>query len=111
MKELKQEQLVVTVHPIDGDNVKMITALSDHCLSEGYPVVIALENNRLLPGKKEGDCAALVLETVEAVNRENVGICFDFGHYAYYRKKLCPDSATQAPPTEFLKRVVHTHIH
>ena len=111
LSEMGQEDLVVTIHPVEGDNVKMLSDLSDHCIANHYPVTIALENNRLLPGKLEGDCAALVLEAVETVNRENVGICFDFGHYAYYRKKLCPDTPDAPPPEAFLKRVVHTHIH
>lgn len=111
LEYLQQDSLTVTIHPVAGDNARMLALLSDHCMEKNLPVVIALENNRLLPGKQEGDCAALVLDAVRCADRKNVGICFDMGHYAYYRKKNCPDMADVPPDPEFLKRVVHTHIH
>ena len=111
LSSLKQETLNVTVHPIVGDNCEMLLALSDHILKNNYPVTIALENNRKLPDKTEGDSVALVLEAVKKADRENVGICFDMGHYAYYVKKNCPDTPDLLPDREFWKRVIHTHIH
>ena len=111
LSNLKQPKLNITIHPIVGDNVAMLTKLSDHCIKNNYPVVIALENNRKLPDKTEGNSAALVLDIVKKVARENVGICFDFGHYMYYLKKNEPDRENIVPDTEFLRKVVHTHIH
>ena len=111
LPKLQQEKLNVTVHPIVGDNCAMVTALSDHILEKNYPVTIALENNRRMPDKTEGDSAALVLEVVTKADRENVGICFDMGHYAYYVKKNCPLTPDLLPGKEFWKRVIHTHIH
>lgn len=109
--EMRQESLNVTIHPIVGDNAGLLTALSDHILAHQLPVTIALENNRLMPDKTQGDSAALVLEAVKAANRENVGICFDMGHYAYYVKKNCPDTPQLLPDKEFFSHVIHTHIH
>ena len=77
---LRQKSLNITVHPIDGDNVQMLHRLADHIEANGYPVTVALENNRLLPNKSEGDSAALVLEAVSTADRAPIGICFDFGH-------------------------------
>lgn len=111
LPDLEQDTLNVTIHPIVGDNAAMLTALSDHILEKGYPVTIALENNRLMPDKTQGDSAQLVLEAVEKANRPNVGICFDMGHYAYYVAKNCPDTPDLLPGKEFFKRVIHTHIH
>ncbi len=108
---MQQEKLNITVHPIVGDNCAMLLALSDHILAHNYPVTIALENNRKLPDKTEGDSVTLVLEAVTKADRENVGICFDMGHYAYYIKKNCPDTPELLPGKEFWKRVIHTHIH
>ena len=108
---LRQETLNITIHPIAGDNAAMLIKLSDYIEENNLPVTIALENNRLLPDKTEGDSAALVLDAVKAVNRKNVGICFDMGHYAYYVKKNCPDAPDTLPEKEFWKRVIHTHIH
>ena len=63
---LKQKILNITIHPIVGDNVALLCALSDHITKEDLPVRISLENNRLLPDKTEGDSLALVLEAVKA---------------------------------------------
>ena len=111
LPHLRQEMLNITIHPIVGDNVAMLVALSDHILEKGYPVTIALENNRKLPDKTEGDSVALVQAAVEKADRPNVGICFDMGHYAYYIKKNCPETPDLLPGKEFWKRVIHTHIH
>ena len=108
---LKQNKLNVTVHPIVGDNGAMLRALSDHILEKGLPVTLSLENNRLLPDKTEGDSLALVLEAVKSVDRENVGVCFDMGHFAYYVKKNLPHAPDTMPPDELRKYVTHTHIH
>lgn len=111
LKNLRQERLTVVIHPVKGDNAAMLCELADHRDANGYPVTIALENNRLLPDKSEGDCAALVLDAVMTANRENIGICFDMGHYGYYWKKHHEGENFQLPPAEFIGRVVHTHIH
>ena len=109
--DLKQPTLNVTIHPIDGDNAGMLNDLADHIENNSYPVTIALENNRLMPDKTEGDSAALVLQAVTEVDRKSIGICFDFGHYVYYRLKNHPEEPILFPPKAFFQRVIHTHIH
>lgn len=111
LANLQQERLTLVLHPIVGDNVSMLNALADYRDSHGYPVTIALENNRLLPDKSEGDSAALVYDAVCQADRENVGICFDTGHYAYYLRKNHPSLPFTLPAADFWKRVLHTHIH
>lgn len=119
-----EDKLNVTVHPVDGDNVKMLCSLSEAAREmSGDRVTVALENMRhdprvgeiVLPdGKPDiavGDCAMLVLDAVRearATGCENVGICFDMGHYYYYSHKF---GAPEIPCAEFMKYVVHTHIH
>lgn len=110
LTSLRQKELIVTVHPINGNNTAMLISLSDFIASHAYPVRIALENERRLPDKTEGDSLALVLDAVTLANRENVGICFDMGHYAWYCKNRT-DNEHQLPPEEFMSRVIHTHIH
>ena len=110
LKKLTQKELIVTVHPIVGDNVAMLRALSDCITENGYPIRIALENERKMPDKTDGDSLALVLDAVTEVECKNVGICFDMGHFAWYNEThtLFPN---QLPPKAFLSRVIHTHIH
>lgn len=111
LTSLRQAKLNITVHPVKGDNVAMLCELADHIENNDLPVTIALENNRLFPDKTEGDSAALVLEAVKKADRACLGICFDFGHYLYYRLKNFPQEPVIFPPKEFFKRVIHTHIH
>ena len=111
LQTMRQKSLNITVHPIDGNNVQMLHRLADHIEANGYLVTVALENNRLLPNKSEGDSAALVLEAVSTADRAPIGICFDFGHYIYYRLKNHPDEPLILPPPAFFQRVIHTHIH
>jgi len=107
---MRQSELTVTLHPIVGDNAEMLLALSDFIIEKGYPVKIALENNRKMPDNSDGDSVALVLDAVTRANRKNVGICFDMGHLAWYADKFT-DTPDMLPPKEFLSRVIHTHIH
>ena len=111
LKTLRQKTLNVTIHPLAEGLEEALIALSDHILNKQYPVTISLENNRLLPTKEEGDSTALVAAAVEKVNRENIGICFDLGHFAYYVKKNHPEEPDLLPPAYFCKHVTHTHIH
>lgn len=111
LRHLRQDCLTIVIHPIVADNVEILRRLSDFALDNSLPVMIALENNRLLPGSIEGDSTELVRKAVEEADRPNVGICFDMGHYHYYLKKNHPDQLDMLPPPEFFKRVVHTHIH
>ena len=110
LANLRQKELIVTIHPIVGSNTDMLLTLSDYINEHGCPVSIALENERLLPDKTEGDSLALVLEAVTEVNRDNVGICFDMGHFAWCSKHYAGNPLL-LPPGEFMSRVIHTHIH
>lgn len=110
LTHMRQPEIILTTHPVVGDNVAMLEALSDHITECGYPVRIALENNRRMPDNTDGDSVALVLDAVTRANRQNVGICFDMGHLAWYNGNFT-DTPNALPPREFLSRVIHTHIH
>ncbi len=111
LSDLKQKEIIVTVHPTAYDNVKILETLSDYITENSLPVRIALENNRFMPDKSRGDCIGFVVDIVEKVNRENIGICFDMGHYYYNCLIDSPEDTEILPPKEFLRRVIHTHIH
>lgn len=110
LAHMRQRELIVTIHPVSDDNIAMLTSLSDHIIEHRYPVRIALENKRRMPDGRGGDSLALVLDAVTRVDRNNVGICFDMGHFAWYTENFT-DSPNTLPPEEFLSRVIHTHIH
>ncbi len=110
-ENLRQPALKITIHPVDGDNVKMLNSLADFIEGNKLPAIVALENNRRMPNGTEGDSVKLVLDAVKEANRKEVGICWDMGHYAYWLIKNYPEKPAFLPPEEFLNRVIHTHIH
>jgi sugar phosphate isomerase/epimerase len=110
LENFRQRELIITLHPIKEDNVAMLKVLSEYAEEKGYPVRIALENNRKMPDGSDGDSLSLVLDAVVRANCKNVGICFDMGHFAWYAANFT-DSPNTLPPKEFLSRVIHTHIH
>ncbi len=111
LSRLSQKRLMITLHPLAEDNALMLSLLADHAEKNHAPICFALENNRLMPDQTEGDSAAMVLSVVEEVDRPNVGICFDMGHYMYHMLQHHPEDREQLPGKRFLKRVIHTHIH
>ena len=110
LSHMRQRELIVTIHPVVGDNVAMLIALSDHITKHKYPVRIALENNRRMPDGTNGDSLALVLDAVTRADRKNLGVCFDMGHWAWYAANFT-DTPNMLPPQEFLSKAIHTHIH
>lgn len=111
LADLRQEAVNITVHPIPGDNRAMLDALAAHIERRHLPVTLALENNRRLPDKTEGDSVAVVVDAIEAIDAPCVGACWDMGHYAYYVRRFFPDRPDLLPDERFLRRVIHTHIH
>ena len=78
-------------------------------------VLFAFENNRMKKVNDPGNTIKGVLEMVETLGREDVGICFDMGHYysnIQQGKEDSPSVLEEDPLlNEFCKHVVHTHIH
>ena len=107
---LGQTELIVVIHPVAGTREEMLDALgalADHIRDHAPTVKIALENNRRMPDRSMGDSVALVTELVTALNRTEVGICFDMGHYFWAVGK----DKGKRPPQAFLNKIIHTHIH
>ena len=107
----RQDNIIIVIHPIVGDNAAMLAALSDYIYDNHLPAVIAFENNRLMPDGSVGDCTKVVLDAVTCANRDNVGICFDTGHYYNYVMRNLAETPEITPGVEFMRRVIHTHIH
>lgn len=75
------------------------------------PARIALEilRNRAESGKIHvGDSYQEIMNLISKFDNQNLGICWDFGHaIAMYQRRL----QDQFPPPEFLKKVIHCHVH
>ncbi|WP_413375384.1 sugar phosphate isomerase/epimerase family protein [Alkalihalobacillus sp. 1P02AB] len=78
-------------------------------------IQFAVENNRVKKVNDPGNTIRGILEIVETLDREDVGICFDMGHYysnIQHGKEDAPFVLEEDPLLNvFCKRVVHTHIH
>jgi hypothetical protein len=113
-----QTDLVLTIHAcsaVGGDiatlrkqTEAMFIRLAHMVDAEGLPLRFALELNR---SKNEGDPSTSyrsVAEMYAGIGQERVGICWDWGHtQANVSKGLMPP----APPPDFLRGVIHTHVH
>ena len=119
LENMKQDSLTVTVHAVKNKDfpeietspVPTINALKKIADAiKDLPIAIALENNRKKKDDDPGNCTEKVLEIVKAVDNEKIKVCWDMGHH-YYNCKAFTDNEFALPSGEFLKRVVHTHIH
>ena len=107
---LRQKELIIVMHPTVGSEdelLAMLRALAEHIREEKLPVRIALENNRKMPDGTRGDSLGLVSGLVDRLDRPEVGVCFDMGHYFWVVGK----DRSKLPPEKFLRRIIHTHIH
>ena len=84
--------------------------------AENLPIYFALENNRSKETAIDpGNSCKEVLEMVEAIDSPHLGICWDMGHLysnlTVGREIDMNIEQSNVPPKEFLKKVIHTHIH
>ena len=81
---------------------------------ENIPVYFALENNRSKDKSIDpGNSCKVVTEMVQRVNSRHLGVCWDMGHLFSNLNEERELSMTmgELPSEDFLKRVIHTHIH
>lgn len=97
----RSEAYAETIHYIQ----RVLTAMT------AIPARFALEilRNRADGGKLHiGDSYQEILDILSNFENDDLGICWDFGHAnAMYQRGL----QDQFPPSEFLKKVIHCHVH
>lgn len=103
-----QESYNITVHPLATaeETRAALVKICDEIEEKGYPVTIALENQRLKIDKTYGTCAD-VEDMASEIGSKHLHLCFDFGHQITNEVA----GTEPAPSKEFLARVGHTHIH
>ena len=88
--------------------VSALQRLVDSIAKESLPLQLALELNRAKGKVDPSTTYRGVLDMCEQVGDSRVGICWDLGHtQSNVLRGVCPPD----PPEEFLRRVVHAHIH
>lgn len=122
-----QENLIIPIHAFQAESgnsnelkretVNILKEWTRKIEEESLPIYIALENNRKKGVIDPGNSVNGVLEMVNKINSPHVGICWDMGHYysnlmKEYKSETRPTIYYEdMPPTEFLEKVFHTHIH
>ena len=80
-----------------------------------HQLQFAVENNRVKNVNDPGNTVQGVLDMVTTINRKDVGICWDMGHYysnLLSGKEMIPEQFESDPLLNlFCQHVVHTHIH
>lgn len=126
--EKYQDGLVMAIHAFDAKagseeelfnrTVELFRQWTSMAHKEHLPLRFALENNRKKLTKIDpGDTTEGVLRMVEQVDSPHMGITWDMGHYYsdilnHYGHRSLPElPLLDLPNPEFLKRVIHTHIH
>ncbi|MED5017602.1 TIM barrel protein [Paenibacillus chibensis] len=122
-----QDEVMMAIHAYDaasgseeqlfGRTVELFREWTSIVEHEQLPLRFALENNRKKTGKVDpGDTTAGVLDMVKQVGSPLLGITWDMGHFysdllhsQEGRKLQVP--ILDLPEPEFIRRVVHTHIH
>jgi hypothetical protein len=113
-----QERILLTVHSFSGgrgdpaeyrgQTVRVLQWMADSATRQNLPIQFALELNRAKGKVDPSTTYHGVLDMCGEIGDSRVGICWDWGHaQANAVNGVCPLD----PPLEFLRRVIHTHIH
>jgi len=113
--ENDKSKIIVTFHPLikkkeEVQLVKLTVEILKKLLTSNnlFSCKYALENQRYRGYIDPGVTFKGIFGMISRVPKDKIGICWDMGHsYANvinYNQPLFP-------PEEFLKRVIHTHIH
>ncbi|NMA94615.1 MAG: sugar phosphate isomerase/epimerase [Clostridiales bacterium] len=122
-----QDELIFVVHALRDESatkaelydrtVNTLRQWSDAIDRDGLPMKVALENNRKKGILDPGDSTEGVLNMINDIDRPNIGIIWDMGHFY---SNILVERGLNNPPKEhieilpsdsFLKNVIHTHIH
>lgn len=110
---------VVTVHGYESaeetrealaeHTVHAARALLEDAERAGIPIRLALELNRKKSGLADpGTAYNDLLDLHARIDHPWLGFCWDLGHTF---SNVCQGLLTLPPPEDFLRRVIHTHIH
>jgi len=113
-----QEKMILVVHSYAEKSYRYsglleksacnINIIAETLEREKLPINFAVELNRGAIDDAPGTTYDGLLQLNNRINSEKVGFCWDFGHaYSNMLKNTIPLN----PPQDFIKKVIHTHIH
>lgn len=122
-----QKELILVVHALNSEvfeesqlydgTVKTLKNWSEAIDRDNLPIKVALENNRKKDIIDPGNSTEGVLNMVKDIASPNVGIVWDMGHFysnilvSRGLKEPPKEHIKVLPSSDFLKNVIHTHIH
>ncbi len=116
--ELSGKSTVLTVHSYSSCDMELsclfdrtaetLKVIDRSINDDNLPVAIALEIKRQKDKNNPGVSYGMLSDMLSAADSDNIGLCWDFGH-SY--SNVLNGFLEKIPPDNFLKRVIHTHIH
>jgi len=116
--EDQQEETVMVVHAhadphasygaMVESTARALERLAESIHRCDLPVRVSLEINRYHGGQTPGATYDGLLEIAQHLECSEVGFCWDMGHT---RSSVLQNRLPATPPPEFVKRVIHTHVH
>lgn len=113
----RESPLFITIHPVISSCDRFenwrhtVELISQYCREidiHKLPITLAYENQRAKGNSDPAEQYDSMVSVLHAVESEHVGLCWDVGHAVANELSGVMSSI---PPMEFLKQVVHTHIH
>jgi len=96
------------VEELADRTVRSLRRMSAILQAEGVPLRIALEINHIGAPSDPGVTYAGLLDMITRADSPRIGACWDFGH-AFMNVQH--GRLERQPGTEFLAKVIHTHVH
>jgi sugar phosphate isomerase/epimerase len=96
------------IEKAEGETVADLRRLTNTLDIDGSLFVPALEVCRNIDNSPVGATFREVLNIADQVGYQHLGICWDMGHT---QSNSIKKTDVPFPDTDFLKRVIHTHIH
>jgi len=113
-----QEETVMVVHAhadprasnatLVESTARVLGRIAESIHTCDLPVRVGLEINRYHGVETPGTTYEGLLDIVQHVGCSEVGFCWDMGHT---RSSVLQHRLPPAPPPEFLRKVIHTHVH
>lgn len=120
-KDLQQTKIIMPIHAYQAINLHETTLKREsvHMLKQwtslvedgGFPLYFALENNREKAWIDPCNHLQGVMDIVQEISSDHLGVCFDMGHYYSNLLHNKVDKDQQQVLLPFVDRVIHTHIH
>lgn len=107
----RQNEVTVTLHA-PGDLNLAVSILADWCREgmQRYPQVLFVQENQRVHKPTHGEHFRINAIPATLPALDNIGICWDMGHYAFNVIKAGLPAET-LPAPETMKLIRHTHIH